>query len=178
MALSCSAHVSNEFRANARVFELLLSGRPAAIFRRVIAVAINSVNRVLSRGAGTHVSIKRFETISPPATDTDTSGAVELVGDVRLVFASLDHAPPYSVLGGRPRKSVRRVCSSGGLSAIAPTTRCVAGLQVRHADHDIGAAVANAIHSANCGISVFSDFWCRLGNNRQASELHPNIILA
>jgi hypothetical protein len=178
MELSCSAHVSNEFGADARIFELLLGGRPSAIPRLVMSVAVNSINRMLRRRPGTHIGIEGLETVSPSAAYANASGSVEFVGNVRLVFAPLDHAPPYSVLGSRSRESMRRVRFLCSLFAVAPTTRCVAGLKVGHADHDVGATVANAIHSANCGISVSSDFWCRLGNYRKAAELHPNIILA
>jgi len=82
------------------VFILLAQRGPAHITRLVIALAINSVKRVLRRRLASNMREECREVIQPFSANGDTSTAVEIPASILLVEASRFHVGPRAILGG------------------------------------------------------------------------------
>lgn len=71
--------------------------RPTAIFRRVAAINIDSVDAVLVAWARPHVGVKRLKRIAPPRAYSDAASAIQREAFVCWIFAASDHAGPRAV---------------------------------------------------------------------------------
>lgn len=71
--------------------------RPTAIFRRVAAINIDSVDAVLVAWARPHVGVKRLKRIAPPSAYSDAASAIQREAFVCWIFAASDHAGPRAV---------------------------------------------------------------------------------
>lgn len=84
----------------AGVTSLLFLGRPTAIARSVVAIAVNAVNGMLRGGAWPHVLVEGHDRTKPPVADFDASAAVKFPLNVFWVRAAVNHKPPNAVLSG------------------------------------------------------------------------------
>ena len=80
---------------------LLLYGSPSAVVRRVVAIIVNPVYRVLSGWAWSHIREKCGKVVFPLITNLDISGEIIFTSGVVRVIAS----PPNI----KPRKIFRRI---------------------------------------------------------------------
>ena len=71
--------------------------RPTAIFRRVAAINIDSVDAVLVAWARPHVGVQRLKRIAPPSAYSDAASAIQREAFVCWIFAASDHAGPRAV---------------------------------------------------------------------------------
>src|SRR5215469_7640127 len=85
------------------IARLLPGGRPTAVLGRVIAVVVDAVERVGSRGARAHVGEERHEVVAPALAYLDAAAAV--AREIRAVrpATAADHAVPDLVFGMRKR---------------------------------------------------------------------------
>jgi hypothetical protein len=78
---------------------LLFRRSPAAVLRRVVAVIVHSVDRVLHGRASSHVGQERREVSLPARADGNSTSAVAVVAGRLRIRASVQHRAPRSVLG-------------------------------------------------------------------------------
>ena len=71
---------------------------PSAIIRSVVAIIVNSVNRMLRGWPVSHVIVKGLERLSPSSAKTNASFSIIREIMVRLAKASFLNAAPRSVL--------------------------------------------------------------------------------
>lgn len=76
------------------IVALLLYCCPAAVFRSVVSVAVDSVNRVLRARSRSHVFIKGDNRIFPPLANSDSPSSVAWVIWSRLFVAPAVHGLP------------------------------------------------------------------------------------
>lgn len=107
---------------------LLRLERPLAVFRRVISVRVNAINRVFWRWLKPHVGDKVGKRFSPTATDHHAPPTVARKTNIVRVIASLNHRLPVG-MAGLERKAVCCANSSRGVSLTASTTRRVSPQQ-------------------------------------------------
>jgi hypothetical protein len=108
------------------VASLLTVGRPTAVFRRVVAVVVDAVDRersAPSEAAQTfrprsHVGEEVLERL-PPRAHPDPAPAVVSVRVVSRVLATPPHVEPHAVFG-RVRRSVPESASAARFVAKAP----------------------------------------------------------
>lgn len=100
----------------ARVQNLLSARSPSAVVRRIRAVVVDAVDRMVLRWPRTHVGKKVSERVAPTFADENASASVVGIGDVVPVVAASVH--------GHPRQMFRRVCqtvrSRGANKSLAP----------------------------------------------------------
>lgn len=119
---------------------------PSAIIRRVVAVIVDSVDRVVWRRLTAHISQKRREAISPLFAHRNASSTIARVFPVASGF----NATPAVVLGGVmpltcASAAVRLRRDASAFLLKASTALCVSGVQIR-AKYNLGvAAVASAL---------------------------------
>lgn len=89
--------VTGEHERDAGVSVLLGRRGPAAVFRGVIAIVINSVNGVSLGGFRPHVGIKRAEVIKPSVADLDSTPTIVGVFLAARVAASVLNRSPRVV---------------------------------------------------------------------------------
>lgn len=80
-----------------RISGLLFTGGPAAIFRFIISIIVNSVNRVSPRWSRSHIRIKALKAFQPPFADCDPAPAPEMVARVVFVVAPILHSGPCAM---------------------------------------------------------------------------------
>jgi hypothetical protein len=84
----------------AAITGLFLAGGPSAIFWRVIAVVVDTLHRILNRGAWSHVSIECLKRIKPLWTyGYSTASVVWVILDGRIK-APILHGSPCTVFRG------------------------------------------------------------------------------
>ena len=93
------------------VSALYFAQRPPTILWRVWAVVVNSIKRVPTGRALTHVFQKLHKRFLPLATRIDTTSTVSVVGVPVFVIAPTFHALPGSILGSFLH-AVRLACAS------------------------------------------------------------------
>ncbi len=169
--------MSNKFRTYSRVSELLFSRSPATVFRGVVAVAINSVQRVVATRARPHVSVKVFKTC-PALANLDAPRSIPLVGRMFSQAATTEHAVPDLIFccrlaasADRNRHSVSPPLSLRLLKGTA-AARGISATEVGHRNNDCIAAIAFAKHASNFCISVLTNF--RRGLRKCCEFTEPN----
>lgn len=80
-----------------RIVHLLFTSRPFAIFWGVISIVINSVYRVFSCRALTHVSKKDTEGIKPLLTHCDTASEVVLAPRIAWIITTSSDIKPREI---------------------------------------------------------------------------------
>ncbi len=113
---------------------LLRCRRPAAVFRAVISVVVNSVETMAWRWARSHVLKKCLER-QPPFANDNPSPAITIESWVMSIVASLKHSGPHAILWRvvqavrlvgapitRSAGAVSQISSSDGLLHAASTT--------------------------------------------------------
>ena len=103
---------------------LLFTGGPAAITRCVVAMAIDTVNRIGPSRSGSHVLQKSHERQLPAATDANTTASVPTPTIIASTLASMLHRDP-GVIGGcmgpamdKPDKATFRPLFSNAAAAL------------------------------------------------------------
>jgi len=79
-----------------RVVCLLAQGGPAAVFRRVIAVIVNAIQRK-TRQRISHICVERLKAIAPSITDGDASSTIVGKRVAAWIKAAVFHVQPRSV---------------------------------------------------------------------------------
>jgi hypothetical protein len=129
-----------------RVSGLLLTGRPSAIRRLVVAVVVNALN-LHARWAFSHVIPELF-VVSPRTAYGDASATVPIEAALVVVSASGEHLPPDAVRpchrSVMPSLPVRLESSGSSLLLARPASAAlgVAGSQVAGNGPVFGAALA------------------------------------
>lgn len=126
-----------------RTRALLFRRGPSAIARLVVAVAIDTVNRVPWRRAVAHVVDECFKAAEPSVTDANAAATVSVVARVLRMAASALHALPDAIL----RRIGHAMCAGAFPALLFPNTAArlrVASLQVQLPRRDGCAAVALA----------------------------------
>ena len=82
----------------ALVFHLLFSSDPVAVFRRVIAVIVTTIQRKFRIRSFAHIGKKVFEFV-PSFTDANSAASVILERDMTRVIATAKHAVPDKIFG-------------------------------------------------------------------------------
>lgn len=89
------------------LIDSLRCGRgPSAIIRRIAAIIIDAINRVLIARPWTHVGVKGFKRVQPTLTHRDAAFAVPMEVFARRSGAAVDHSGPSLKLS-RVRHAVR-----------------------------------------------------------------------
>lgn len=88
-----------ELDAFPRVPHLLGLACPPTVFRRVVAVGIDPINRVFRRGSPFHVFKKRLEAVLPSRANRNTTAAVVFVVRCVRIRTTLAHTEPNLILG-------------------------------------------------------------------------------
>jgi|GEM_PF-6768896 len=84
----------------ASIVRLLFARRPTAISRLVVAVVVDTLDRMLRRGARPHVSEEFRKILSPTVGHGDPSATVAMVIRVMLFVATTLGVEPRLILGG------------------------------------------------------------------------------
>lgn len=127
-----------------RVRILLLRRGPAHVARLVVAVVIDTVDRVLRRGARPDVGQEAFERVAPGFADVDASTAVVWEARAGRRVAAIFHTGP-SAMFRRARQSVRGVVvGPQTIEAVTTAGACVSAFQVGQFSHECRAAIAAA----------------------------------
>jgi len=79
---------------------LLSPGGPSAIFRRIITVIVNAINRIVITWGASHIMKKIIKRIKPPVTYRDTTTAPIGVTGTLGISTPLLHRRPYSIDSG------------------------------------------------------------------------------
>lgn len=146
------------------VSRLSFGRRPSTVLLAVLAVVVDSVNRMASRPRA-HVCDKIRQAISPPLTNSDTPTAV--VGESRVlrVVAASDHRVPHRVRS-RSTETVRGVGFDQQVGVKTATTPSVATSKSVGTHDQIFAALADTPPSS---VSGFPFIWCTF-DDRQSAE--------
>ena len=109
----------------ASVARLLFMRGPAAVLRLIVAVVVDSIERVSLRWSRSHVVHEHGE-VFPRRTDADATGTVSVIEAVEHVGASGVHGSPRCVgegfSNGASGVAVPSVARSGNLPTEAPAT--------------------------------------------------------
>lgn len=173
------SHVRLEFITDARVRKLLFAGCPSAVFRRVITVNINAIQRMFFGRFRAHIAKKCLKAFSPAATNLNAARTVVSIRDMLFVLASRDHSAPRVIFAGRGDalgKSSRSAVGSDGVSTSAAASRRIARSKVGNGYDLFDAAITYAKHLADRTISVLSDFRRGFGNGRQFPEFYSDAV--
>lgn len=82
--------------SRAGIQTLLLTGRPFAVIKFVVAVVVNSVDRCFRERLCPHVFQEVYERVSPPLADRNASSTVSVVVlDIRVVTAGFHRMPGH-----------------------------------------------------------------------------------
>jgi hypothetical protein len=104
------------------VVRLFNRRRPLAVFRRVWAVIVPALKRVLGAWAKSHVGDEILKTLPPSLADHYPASAIARMG---LDVTSFAHRPPNAPFG-RMAQTVRRVALGCPVALKAATGLCVA----------------------------------------------------
>lgn len=123
--LRCGQALAKGFDVDAvaPISALFRDGRPPAVPRLVVAVAVDAVDRVRRRRPWTHVREERFKVIRPSLAHGDAAPAIQRVRVLAGVCAATAHRIPRVVLGRGPGYglvSVSVVAMVSASSAIGP----------------------------------------------------------
>ena len=99
--------VKNNVNGFSLVSVLHFLSSPLTIFRRVISVIVNSINRMLRSRAFTHVSVKTFKRSEPAIANPNTPKTISRILFMFQACCSFYHISPISIFG-RIRHSVSR----------------------------------------------------------------------
>lgn len=148
------AHVSKKLFAHPHIGELFFAGCPSAVLRSVVAISINSVKRMLSAGARSHICEEIFKFL-PALTNLNAFGAIVLVRNMARQATSPLHAIPNLVLrccsaasGFGNRHFVGDPASADDFAVKAPTAFSVARLKVGAPNNSLPSAIAYAEKAA------------------------------
>lgn len=139
--------VNGGFQGVPPVVCLLKRSRPSAILRRVVAVYVDSVDRVLGRWPRPHVGKKRREVVPPSIAHCYTASAVTLVAVMCAPVATSPSRHPHFVLGRLvvvPSMSMSYRPRDQKVIAQTTATSRGSGLQVAALKIIVVAAVAQA----------------------------------
>lgn len=89
--------INRYFNVAAHVVSLLFRCRPTAIFRRVIAIVINTVNRMFPAWFWSHVIVKILERFNPAVTNFYSATAVIFPVTVFFIAGSILYMQPHIV---------------------------------------------------------------------------------
>lgn len=106
---------------------LLFPSRPSAIFRAIVAVVVDAINRVTGRRARTHVQKERFKFI-PSIADANPASSVVTVCAAVGVSATVPQRQPGVVLRGFCSSMTESLCPDA-LVAIAAARDLFTSLQ-------------------------------------------------
>lgn len=113
-----------------------------------MAVVVDAIYRMLTRGARTHIGKKRIEGGEPLVADVNAASAIVMEIFMRRVIAPLSHPKPCLVFAAPvARGSVFRIASpqsANELTMQAPTALGVSVAQITSAHEDVRPAVATA----------------------------------
>lgn len=76
------------------VIRLLSLCRPTTIFRRVIPVVVNSVERVFWRGTCAHIGVKIYKGFSPTVANGNSSASIQTISLVGNPITAPKHSTP------------------------------------------------------------------------------------
>src|SRR5262245_50620868 len=79
-----------QIRSATSVFQLNIACTPTAVFRGVVTIIINSIDRMKWRWSQTHVSGKSSEVVSPAIANFDASATIMAKACRVRVFTSCD----------------------------------------------------------------------------------------
>jgi len=121
--------VDLNYHVSSGITHLLRNCSPAAVFFAVIAVHVDSINRMLRRWFLTHVSKKVLKTVSPMIAYNDTSTSISWIPRIVRVIASKLHLGPslvfrrsrHAMFG---RDAVLSNLRGGGFFGQASATEC------------------------------------------------------
>lgn len=127
----------------ALVSSLLFFSSPAAIFRGIVTVIIQSVNLVVGGWFGSHVGEKGPKIVKPSPTNFDTPPAVVRKSFTLGVVASRFHRTPRLIFG-QISSAMRGVGYNPVLVVVAPTGDGLALTEVPRANASFGATFTMA----------------------------------
>ncbi len=79
------------------VFHLLGASRPATIFRRVVAVIVDAVNRQFFRRTATHIGQEVGIRSAPTFADGNASASPQVEFRIVSIFAAFNHSCPSGI---------------------------------------------------------------------------------
>lgn len=127
---------------------LLLGSRgPSAVIRRVGAVVVDAVQRMIGRWASPHVLQERLVGRAPLVTDANTTPAITRIPLVARIVTAVPHIDPRLIFA-RPCASsgitVRGLSGASFLAMVATATDCLSSSQGASGDDPFRAALATA----------------------------------
>lgn len=149
------------------VVVLLNPRRPLAVARLVVAIAVDSLNRVLGRGPSAHVGNEIGKGIEPAVANVDSSASV---ARVRTQAATLTHGSPDSPFR-RVYHAMLRMQRTGLVSLKASAALGVSAVQLVGRYVQLLSALAAA-----SPFTYMATAGCRTLNGSQASKLHSGQI--
>ncbi len=139
------------------IARLVVATAPTAVVRRVVAVIVHAINRVIDGRARPHVGVEGGEICAPSVADADASSSVMFVAIRAGVRAAVNHRVPNAVFGG-VRHAVTFAKFSHALASEAPTGRLSSLSEIGAINYVVVPAVtptAEAVASSSRAWDVF-----------------------
>lgn len=181
-ARGSGSSVERDGGVGARVLALFASCGPAAIVRRVRAVVVDALNRVLVGWSWPHIGQKSLKAIEPSSAHGDASAAVVLEPFVTGVYAALPCCRPHGIFRHQSVANFQAQGGSQSFNTKAATANGLPGLKVYAPDHGDLAAVASANPSAALSSSsrrghiAIQHDEASESLARQITDYHPSIV--
>lgn len=152
--LKSGAPVSPAIDRLAAVQRLLAACRPPAVFGRVGAIVVNSVELMIRRWSTAHVS-EKADVVVPVRVDCDAPAAITLPILVLGIATAVAHVGPDFPFGSVSSPiAVSRIFAADGCVFGAAAGSHISGLQVRGRNDMVGAAVTTAKPVRVAGLCV------------------------
>lgn len=119
-----------------RVAHLFHSSCPSTVTRLVIAVVVNTLNRITAR-TWSHVCQKLRERFFPLFANLYSAPTVVMECLIALVVAPLEHSSPHVIITGHFAQSIRRLFKTA-------TRFCISCIEIAGPNLCLGAAITDA----------------------------------
>lgn len=148
-------------------------GRPTAIFRAIVAIVINPINRVIRRGAESHICKEVLKGVTPALANRDASSSIPFVSNAIRVLAARLHALPGMVFSRVMPTMLARIFARLGyhLKFETTTTFRIPTSEISRTHDSLPPTFAEAQPFGNAGINRSSLGRSDIANDSQPAKL-------
>lgn len=135
-----SESLESEETVPGRVAALLATSGPAAVFRTVIFIIVEAIQRIVEGGSWPHILQEVFEAMKPAATDTNTPASPTMEKDVFGIITPPFHSLPGAIF----RRSRHAVSTSVAWPSFsrAPTSPGASRPEIGSPDEENASTIA------------------------------------